>query len=531
MVDFTKRSKWEVTEIKFLIHDLRVEKFINNIIHFHTTLNTDLEIYSVEKAQTFHTKDLQKLKSLAYEMRKVLRKYSHAVRSFSPDQVVVDVGMTYIEKIREICELIFNPLWGRFDDVIPLLPDECRSVRFRSHYRNCVRWICGVYYRIEYFLQEYENRPINEEFDMAEDTYHFTNNIVLGYVTEKSASKVDIQFEKEGIAVIRGNKGRFRRMYFNLVMNAVDAMQENIVGVLKVRIFKNGKFVYLEVEDNGVGMSPDKIECLLSEKKNLDGELHSLGFVFVQQTIQEFDGAISVESKIGKGTKVTVSIPYLPGKKPSKVTKSKCEKYLGCEKDGRLPNAFDIAADSVLSSFSAIEGDRKKRESDRNANCGRIIWNDYQASKARHPGCIFSLSVNSEMGLDFFTHKPYEKYWNISHEDLSPMFFESTVRGRLEENEERKPELILKTPHIVKEFFDLKSLPENQRSSDTFVRMMHDEYVLIARKLITTGMPDDIGVHATNIRKYFKCYPDFFESEPIPISLLADQPLSTEHSG
>ena len=37
MTDYKEGIKKDVAEIKFLIHDLRVERFINEIIHFHVT--------------------------------------------------------------------------------------------------------------------------------------------------------------------------------------------------------------------------------------------------------------------------------------------------------------------------------------------------------------------------------------------------------------------------------------------------------------------------------------------------------------
>ena len=540
-----KGSKQEVAEIKFLIHDLRVERFVNDILHFHTTLNTDLEIYNIEQAQSAHGEDLQELKTLAGEMRKAMREYTNAVRSFSATRTIIATGMFYIAKVQDVCELVLNPLWKCFDEIISKLPEESRSVRSRSHYRNYVRWLCSVSYRIEYFLQEYENRHLYEEFDVAEDIRNFTNHVIAGYVTEKSASKVDILFDRRGTAVVRGNKARFRRMFFNLVMNAVDAMQDKMVGVLKVRSYKEGKNINLEVEDNGTGMPPDRVENLLSKEKNLEGELHSLGFAFVQQTVREFNGELSVKSEAGTGTKVTVSIPCLPGKTVSNTVKSEWEQYATfMETDGAQREKSDSEADgrsSAVSIPAAADGprdtptgekkeERKKGKLDRNSHCGAIIYEDYRSSEAQYPGCVFAISVNDRMKLDFFTHKPYEKYWNISHEDLSPMFFESTVRGRLEENRENNPELILKTPHSVYQYFEMKNLPEKQRNTDTFIRLMHDEYILIARKLMQTGMPDDIHVHATNIAKYFKNYPPFFESEPILISLLEKQPLSSEIS-
>jgi hypothetical protein len=70
MPDYREGVKKEVAEIKFLIHDLRVERFINEVIHFHATLDTDLEIYSVDQAQVLHGEDLQVLKKQAVGLRR-----------------------------------------------------------------------------------------------------------------------------------------------------------------------------------------------------------------------------------------------------------------------------------------------------------------------------------------------------------------------------------------------------------------------------------------------------------------------------
>ena len=114
MGGYKEGLKRKVAEYKFLIHDLRVEKFVNDIVHFHVTLNTDLEIYNIEQAQALHSEDLHELKTLASEMRKSVQTYSNAVRSFSPDEKIIAVGNDYIEHIQEICELVLNPLFTSF---------------------------------------------------------------------------------------------------------------------------------------------------------------------------------------------------------------------------------------------------------------------------------------------------------------------------------------------------------------------------------------------------------------------------------
>ena len=325
--DYREGIKKEVAEIKFLIHDLRVEGFLNEILHYHVTLNTDLEIYNIAQAQVLHGADVQELKVKLGVMRKALQDYSNAVKSFSPDRTVLLLGRRYIETIRDVCDLILNPLWGRSDKVLSFLPDEARSVRWRRRYRNCISWLYGVHLRIEAFLEEQEKPGVREEFDIAEDVRDFTRDVVMGYVVEKSEARVELQLDRLDSAVIVGNRPRFRRMYFNLVMNAVDAMSGRKAGVLNVSASIEGERVALRVRDDGVGMTPEKIQQLLSDRPTLDGELHSLGFVFVRQTVAEFGGDLSIESTVGKGTTMTLRLPYLPGKTAAELDPSRQDKY------------------------------------------------------------------------------------------------------------------------------------------------------------------------------------------------------------
>ena len=92
MADYKQGLKREVAEIKFLIHDLRVTRFINEVIHFHVTLNTDLEIYGIDQAQIIHGEDLGELKVKAGNLRKTYREYGNAVQSDSPDRAILLTG-------------------------------------------------------------------------------------------------------------------------------------------------------------------------------------------------------------------------------------------------------------------------------------------------------------------------------------------------------------------------------------------------------------------------------------------------------
>ncbi|MAE71325.1 MAG: hypothetical protein CME06_12770 [Gemmatimonadetes bacterium] len=519
MTDFEKGLKREVAELKFLIHDLRVERFINEVIHFHVTLNTDLELYSIDQVQAIHGEDLQELKQKAADVRRAHQEYCNAVTSFSPDRTILLAGKKHIEGTYEICELILNPLWGRFDKVMSFLPDESRSVQSQRHYRNCLHWVCGVYYRIEHFLEEQIRKYVSERFDIAHDIADFTRNVIYGYVSEKGGARIELQIDRLDPAVVEGNRHRFRRMYFNLVMNAVDAMGGKRVGVITISEVIEGDRVVLRVSDDGTGISPSKNEQLLTDKESLDGELHSLGFVFVRQTIAQFGGELSIESEGGKGTTITVRLPYLPGAEAPPRQRSKCEKF-AVEK--RMLPALEPVDDPRGKKEGAGEprSDADGRPPDE-PRYGDLILSDYRRSDADPRGCIFAIAITGENEIELFTHRPYERFWNIAHEDLSPMFFDATVRGRLEPDPDGNPMLILKSAQNIREYFELKEVAEGDRSQETFRTMLREEFVKIARCLIDTGMPPETGVLMSDLRKLFDDRPELLDEEPFRLELLA----------
>jgi hypothetical protein len=506
MPDREQGIKRDVDEVKFLIHDLRVERFIDEVIHFHVALDTDLELYAITDLDLPTGDDLLALRARAAELRAVFNEYEDSVRGFADPDRILELGNLYIKSIHDLCELILHPLWVHIEEAMARLPDQSRTVQSKNHYRNTIRWLCGVYYRIEHFWAEQRLEDVSEMFDVAGDIEDYVRNVVYGYVTEKSSGRVELEVGLLQPAVVDGNRFRFRRMYFNLVMNSVDAMADKNLGVIRIEELTNGGEVILTVSDDGSGMTPEKMTQLLTDRETLDGELHSLGFVFVRQTVADFGGTLTIDSELGKGTTITVHFPYLEGVTPPPRRGSLCKEY-------------DVAPVERRATLKPLS------PQDSEGTCGFDVYSDYRRSTSDYPGCIFAIGVAEDGRLEMFSHKPYERLWNMGHEDLSPMFFAATVRGRLEENEQHEPVVILKGPQSMSEYFEFKEIPSELRSEQRFVRMVHDELVRIARRLVGTGLPETFEVQVASLERFV---PELNESEPFALGVLAGCPLSTE---
>jgi hypothetical protein len=441
--------------------------------------------------------------------RKALEEYTSAVKGFAADEDILAAGRAYVQCVYDICGFIMDPRWGNADSYLSLLPDNSRSVRSYRHYLNCVRWISGVYYRIHHFMEE-KDHDLYERFDVAGELRDFVRNVVYSYVTEKSHARVEIRLDRLDSAVLGGNRYRFLRMFFNLVMNAVDAMSQRKMGVLTISVLVDGDNVILRVRDNGSGMAVEKIEQLMTEKKSLDGELHSLGFVFVRQTVADFNGSLSIDSVVDRGTTVSIFLPRLVGaaaapRKPAETGQADLNQKI----------------DKLRLQERAAYLKKTAKSGNGHENCGETIYGDYLVSDAEFPGAIFALAVTEGNEIELFTHRPYERHWNITHEDLSPMLFEATVRGRLEEEEDKTPALIIKSPQSVKEYFDFKEVAAEERTAEKYITMVHDEIIRISRIIIETGMPADVGVRVTDLKKFFPYNEELANQEPFPLEVLA----------
>jgi hypothetical protein len=230
---------------------------------------------------------------------------------------------------------------------------------------------------------------------------------------------------------------------------------------------------------------------------------------------------------------MTLRLPYLPGKTAASLEPSRRDQYRLPEKYRSLPAAAPQSVSAAGAAAVAAAPAPEERApvtggNERMRQCGKLVFDAYRHSKAQFAGCIFAIAVTEEDRVEMFTVKPYERDWDISHEDLSPMHFQATYRGRLEEDEMKRPVLILKPPQNALEYFEFKEVPEADRGLDCFTRMGRDEGIRIARKLIETGLDPQIPVHLGSARQFFAASPEFHGTEPFPLDLLARQRLSVE---
>ncbi len=119
--------------------------------------------------------------------------------------------------------------------------------------------------------------------------------------------------------LVDGTAAQLQQVILNLALNACDAMPQG--GVLKIRASMSADtppglptrrrgYVLLTVEDNGTGMDAETCRRVFDPFFTTKGERGSgLGGTMVYGIIREHAGSVTIDSALGRGTIVSVSLP------------------------------------------------------------------------------------------------------------------------------------------------------------------------------------------------------------------------------
>ena len=108
---------------------------------------------------------------------------------------------------------------------------------------------------------------------------------------------------------INGDYNRLKQVFINLIKNSIEAIPKNREGIIKLCINLKKDNILISIEDNGIGISKNKInkigEPFFTTKEKGTG----LGVRLSTEIIEQHNGSIKYVSKEGKGTKVIITLP------------------------------------------------------------------------------------------------------------------------------------------------------------------------------------------------------------------------------
>lgn len=123
--------------------------------------------------------------------------------------------------------------------------------------------------------------------------------------------RADINLElSEELQPFEGNSQKIEQVLVNLIVNAAQAMPDDVHGQVTVRTRMEDKDVIIEIQDNGKGMDKTTqrqiFDPFFTTKRTKGGT--GLGLAIAFRIIEEHAGSIAVSSEINVGTTFTIRI-------------------------------------------------------------------------------------------------------------------------------------------------------------------------------------------------------------------------------
>ncbi|MFA5137879.1 MAG: PAS domain S-box protein [Elusimicrobiota bacterium] len=143
----------------------------------------------------------------------------------------------------------------------------------------------------------------------------------LNVVIEHALALMERRFEQTGVELgkdlakdlpdLRINRGRMEQVFMNILLNSFDAMPKGGRLGVKSRLTKDGAWAEAVIEDNGVGVAEADLPRIFDPfyTTKPPGKGTGLGLSVSHGIVTGHGGVIELESRPGKGTRVSIRLP------------------------------------------------------------------------------------------------------------------------------------------------------------------------------------------------------------------------------
>jgi PAS domain S-box-containing protein len=113
------------------------------------------------------------------------------------------------------------------------------------------------------------------------------------------------------IPMVCGNASDLRRVFTNLIINAIEAMPHG--GSLHIVATRKRDVARIDISDTGQGIKPEHRKRIFSQYFTTKREGTGLGLSSAYHTIMGLKGKLTFKSEVGKGTTFCIEIPLAQG--------------------------------------------------------------------------------------------------------------------------------------------------------------------------------------------------------------------------
>ncbi len=139
--------------------------------------------------------------------------------------------------------------------------------------------------------------------------------LTLPLVRHELCGRMRIETSFGPSPAVMGNEARLGQVLLNLVLNAIQAIPPEREGTILIHTGEDGEGrAFLEVHDDGVGIAPAHVRRLFEPffTTRPPGVGTGLGLYVSKEIIREHGGRVHVQSTVGEGTTIRITLPRAP---------------------------------------------------------------------------------------------------------------------------------------------------------------------------------------------------------------------------
>jgi signal transduction histidine kinase len=183
--------------------------------------------------------------------------------------------------------------------------DESKKEEYLAFTELILKEIRRVNEIVEQFLSL--SRPFHLEQKQS-SLDGLLKNLITLFQEEASSQGITLQAQIDSsLPLIKMDEERLTQAFINIMKNGIQAMEQG--GVLRVETHPYRDRIRVVISDSGPGIPPDQMEKIFNYYYTTKEKGVGLGLPIAHRIIEAHGGQLDVESRVGAGTKVTVTLP------------------------------------------------------------------------------------------------------------------------------------------------------------------------------------------------------------------------------
>jgi signal transduction histidine kinase len=133
----------------------------------------------------------------------------------------------------------------------------------------------------------------------------------LNIARNQLKNRADVRMTLGNLPMIDCSPSQIDQVFLNLLVNAAQAMPEGKLGLIHIKTDCNAQQVWIEVQDNGPGMTAAVLEKIFDPffTTKGPGKGTGLGLSVSRSIIQQHGGTLTATSTVGVGTTFKITLP------------------------------------------------------------------------------------------------------------------------------------------------------------------------------------------------------------------------------